>query len=133
MSEGDDGYTDCPDPRCVSGSTIERQYIERITSLLLLAGADGARKKGTDKRHPYFDDLDKIIGLNGTANEDMAVFTTGLAGRPPSPFGHDVIDQHMAVKKILKAAGLPENWGTCQTCKGDGTFKPASKSGKTGS
>lgn len=120
MSE--ENFVDCPNPRCVSGSTIEGQYIERIVSLLLLAGADGARKKGTDKRHPYFDDLERLIGLRGTANEDMAVFTTGLAGRPPSPFGHDVIDQHTAVKKILKAAGLPENWGTCPTCKGDGTL-----------
>lgn len=35
-------------------------------------------------------------------------------------FGHDTIDNYVARKKILVAAGLSEQWGTCQACQGHG-------------
>ncbi len=57
----------------------------------------------------------------------MHELTTGLAGRPCcTSFGHDAVDRWSAVKKINAAAGLPEDWGTCKTCKGD-AIDPAVK------
>jgi hypothetical protein len=56
----------------------------------------------------------------------MTELTTGLAGRAPSFMGHDSIDQSNAVRKIKQAAGLPEDWGTCEACGGEGT-DPASR------
>jgi len=58
--------------------------------------------------------------------DKMTELTIGLAGRTPSFMGHDSIDQHNAVRKIKQAAGLPEDWGTCEACGGEGT-SPASR------
>ena len=107
----------CPNVRCVNGATIEYQYLEKLVFLLLMAG-DSQRRGAEDRRHPYFDALDELIGLKGCPNASMAELTGGLAERPPSVFGHDVMDRHKAVKKIIKAAGLPKDWGNCPTCKG---------------
>jgi hypothetical protein len=99
----------------VNGGTVEFQYLEKLVGLLMLAGSDGVR----GKRHPYFDTLDHMIGLKGVPNESMAELTSALAGRQPDRFlGHDSIDQFKAIKAIIKAAGLPEKWGHCPTCKG---------------
>ena len=112
-------FVPCPDPRCVNGGTVEFQYLEKLVSLLMLAGSDGFNKRGMRKRHPYFDTLDHMIGLKGVPNESMAELTSAFAGRQPDRFfGHDSTDQYKAVRAIVKAAGLPEKWGHCPTCKG---------------
>jgi hypothetical protein len=61
-------------------------------------------------------------------NADVAAITTFLGGRPPSRsvFGHDSLDAWAAVKKLGKLAGLPDGWGTCAHCGGDGV-DPANK------
>jgi hypothetical protein len=46
--------------------------------------------------------------------------TIGLAGRAPCAFGHDCIDRHNAIKKILVAAGLEDDWNVCKPCHGSG-------------
>lgn len=55
-------------------------------------------------------------------------FTTGLAGRAPDRIiGHDELDRHTAIKKVIIAAGLdPDKWGVCPDCSGDG-FKKVKK------
>lgn len=56
-----------------------------------------------------------------------AAITTFLCGRSPdrSFLGHDSIDAWSAIKKLGELAGLPENWSTCATCKGDGIHPDA--------
>lgn len=56
---------------------------------------------------------------------DAVVLSTGLAGRPPGWGGHDAIDRWSATSKIAEAAGVPEGWGTCTTCNGEGTVATA--------
>ncbi len=34
--------------------------------------------------------------------------------------GHDSIDGHVATRKIVVAAGLPDTWGQCPVCEGKG-------------
>jgi hypothetical protein len=100
-----------------SGSTIASKRLTDLVSLLLISGDDARR----GKCHPYFYDAP----LHNTAGDvvcgkDMTELTTGLAGRAPSFMGHDACDRWSAAKKIIAAAGLPETWGVCAECKGEG-------------
>ena len=51
--------------------------------------------------------------------------SSGLAGREKMRglLGHDSIDSWSATKKILAAAGLPEDWGLCPECDGEGVSR----------
>lgn len=114
-------YRKCP--HCEAGTTTARQRLGDLVSLLMLSGEDARRGKG----HPYFYDAP----LHHTAgsepmSKDMSELTVGLAGRGPSFLGHDSCDQWRAEKKIIAAAGLPENWGICPHCNGD-AVDPACK------
>jgi hypothetical protein len=103
------------------GTTADFEYLRRLVSLILLAGSDGVRKDGKG-RHPYFDDLDRLIGMpKGNPTPALGLLTGGLAGRAPDRiFGHDGLDEHHAVRIIVQAAGMPEDWGNCPACKGEG-------------
>lgn len=112
---------DCPDCNGM-GITADFQYLDRLVSLIMLAGSDGVTKTGGKRRHPYFDDLEIMIGMpKEKPTPALAALTGGLAGRMPCPLtGHDAIDQSRAVHAIIKAAGMPEGWGYCPACKGEG-------------
>lgn len=108
-------YKKCPD--CENGATTAHERLSDLISLLMISGSDSLQ----GKNHPYFDGIQKVAyGFNSIPSKDLAELTSGLAGRKCSlPFGHDACDRWSAVSKIIKAAGLPKNWGTCKTCKGD--------------
>lgn len=107
-------YRKCP--QCASGTTTARQRLGDLVSLLMLSGEDARRGKA----HPYFYDAPFHHTAGATPpSKDMTELTTGLAEREPSFFGHDAVDQWKAEKKIIAAAGLPEDWGICPHCKGE--------------
>lgn len=107
----------CPD--CGgSGATLASQRLGDLVSLLMLSGDDAKR----GKCHPYFFEAPLTYTQGKTCGKDMAELTTGLAGRGTSFFGHDSCDKWSAQKKIIAAAGLPETWGTCAACNGNGTL-----------
>jgi hypothetical protein len=99
-----------------TGSTIARQRLEDLVSLLMLSGSDAFR----EKCHPYFYDMPIYNSAGKVCGRDMVALTSGLAGRPPMSLGHDACDKWAAVRKIVAAAGLPESWGECLVCKGEG-------------
>jgi hypothetical protein len=102
-------YRKCPD--CANGSTRSMEALLHLTHLLLIGGADSL--KGS--LHPWLLDAG-VRDVGDTLHE----LTGGLAGRPPrNPFGHDSCDLWSAANKIVAAAGLPKDWGTCKTCNGD--------------
>lgn len=103
----------CPNPDCNHGSTPAAIVLEGAVSLILIAGEDARR----GKKHPYLEWIGSHR-FNGTLGPDATVLSTALAGRKPSFFGHDCIDRYNAKKTIIKAAGLPDDWGICPTCKG---------------
>ncbi len=135
------GYQDPhyrPCPCCENGYTQAGLILNKLVSLILLAGSDVVRHTQKHAKHsllrenipthPWLQEL----GLE-VVSSDMIELTTRLAGRPPSYSGHDGCDEYAVVKKILKAAGLPRNWGYCKHCGGSGddpTTRAASKAWK---
>lgn len=133
------GYLSPDVPVCAacggSGQTASLKAFERIVQLLMVAGEDSAKRPedfkpngraqtiaippgNPHKRlypHPYL--IEAGIDDPGTILHEL---TTGLAGRAPRIFGHDSCDRWGATKKIIKAAGLPEDWGYCKDCGGNG-------------
>lgn len=103
----------CPSA-CVHGSTIDGKWLEVISHLLMMCGE---ARRGRPM-HPWLAALP--LAPYRPTTDRFTELTSRLAGRPPSIFGHDGIDRWRATAAILKAAGLPEDWGTCQTCSGSG-------------
>lgn len=103
-------YKKCPD--CDHGETASCDALNQLVHLIMIAGSNSASRKPP---HSYL----RQVGIEsvGTTLHEVSV---GLAGRPMSFIGHDAIDRWQATKKILLAAGLPEDWGTCKTCNGRG-------------
>lgn len=101
-----------------TGDTTARRRLGDLVSLLMLSGSDAMR----GECHPYFRQT-SLYNTNGkTCGADMAELTSALAGRPPSFMGHDSIDKWSATKKVIAAAGLPKEWGTCAACNGEGAI-----------
>lgn len=98
------------------GTTMARRRLGDLVNLLLLSSRDVQ----VESCHPdfYTDAMDQ--SNSRVCGSDMLELTAKLAGRPPGIFGHGVIDRHVATKKIIAAAGLPETWGLCPECKGEG-------------
>ncbi len=116
-------YRKCP---TCSGAclTPARQWLEAIVSCLLLAGEDS--RYPDRPLHPFLRSFAQRPDVRPSA--ELADLTSGLAGRRIGKgiIGHDAIDRYSAVKKVILAAGLPETWGWCPTCEGDG-IDPAVK------
>lgn len=109
-------YEKCPD--CESGYTDARLRLQSLVRLIMLSGSDSVQ----GKNHPYFDHIGRFVsGFYKAPSKDMAELTSGLAGRTADRFfGHDGCDNWSAEQKIITAAGLDhDNWGICQTCKGE--------------
>lgn len=109
----------CPD--CENGSTVDADWLSAVVHLIMML-REPDRRHGL---HPWLQVLPFRPRAPPTKRAEE--LTSGLAGRAPSGIiGHDAIDNWQAVKAIVKAAGLPEDWGTCKTCGGDNQ-DPASK------
>jgi hypothetical protein len=104
----------CPSDDCENGSTVVGAWIEAIAHLLLMVGEAGITGRSL---HPWLEAVP--LAPRKKPGPQSAEFSGGLAGRAPAgPFGHDACDRWAATKAIIKAAGLPDEWGTCPTCKG---------------
>ena len=107
-------YRPCPSDNCENGYTIAGKWIECLAHLLLMVGEAGVTPQ--KPLHPW------LVGIplapERRPHADAAEFSTGLAGRSMSPFGHDAMDRWHATEALVKAAGLPEDWHICSVCKG---------------
>lgn len=66
---------------------------------------------------------DVVSSLMYSHVEGIEELTLALADKKPeelSPFGLSGTDRYHVLLKILKLAGLPEKWGWCPICKGEG-------------
>lgn len=111
-------YRKCP--HCEAGSTTAHRRLESLVRLILLSGEDTVRKRGTVP-HPYFDWYALGDSQSKVVSSDMLELAEGLSERKleDSLFGFDSTAAWRATNKIIKAAGLDEDWGTCKHCKGD--------------
>lgn len=99
------------------GITAGRHWLGLALMGLLEAGAISY-----DQKTPRTIWLAKTLREEGYPTNDLGDLTTQLCGREPDALiGHDAIDRHNAVDKIIIAAGFdPQTWGICPDCKGSG-------------
>lgn len=111
-------YEKCP---TCDGSGTTTAY-DRVNDLIwfIMISADDTRR---GKCHPWLQQTPLYSTQGLVVSQDIIQLTTALAGREPSFMGHDACDKWSAVKKFLKAADMPEDWGRCTHCGGDG-IKP---------
>lgn len=113
------------------GTTAAYGWVSAIAELLLMVGEDIATQEGGHALHPYLAHLenrpDHFTGrgreyITPRPSPDALQLTTGLAGCEPDDFlfGYGSHGKWQAVATLVKAAGLPETWGVCQTCDGHG-------------
>lgn len=119
-------WRECPSDDCENGMTIAARWLEGIVHLILML-PDAAAQPYYTPIHPWLAALPLVPTKNVKGvgprirppGPQIAELTGGLAGRAPrSPFGHDAIDRWNAVKAIVVAAGLDEDWGICPVCEG---------------
>jgi hypothetical protein len=104
---------------CDNGETIDYKWLHAATYIIGMLGNEAARPR--DEIHPWLQSLPLAPEGRRKPTKEMAKLTTGLAGRAPDGvFGHDAIDQWRIMKKVIKAAGMPKDWGVCPYCKGTG-------------
>ncbi len=102
----------CPSPDCDNGSTVAGKWVEAIIyPLLMLDEPDCGRGM-----HPWLQAIQ--LQPDRPPSSDIKAFCMALAGRESSFLGHDAIDHWHALKVIVRAAGLPDDYFTCKVCSG---------------
>ena len=122
IGEGWPGYVNPHYKECEAckgrGTTADHDWVDALAQYILALG---------ESRNAYYVDSFPMRRIRQSPGAQFREFTTGLAGRPPSfGLGHDSIDRWSATKKLIAAAGLSDDWGTCPDCSGEGT-DPASR------
>lgn len=96
-----------------TGETVARRRLRDLISLLLLSGKDARR----GKCHLFL----QHAPLNGTQGlvpgVDMVELTSGLSLDSAQPGRSE--DWLLAEERIIAAAGLSKDWGTCPECQGE--------------
>ncbi len=107
----------CPD--CGGeGATSALRWVSSVVRLLLMIDED---RRSQDRGRPVHPWLAQVaLKPDQRPSADIAEFGTGLAGRAAGFGGHDAINHWRATTKVIEAAGLPETWGRCPTCSGEG-------------
>jgi len=134
-------YKECPDCSGI-GSTRSDQALETLIRLILMAGENSLeRPAGFSGRgevllpnypgappnhcHRWPHPCLREAGVSDPG-DTMHEVTTALVGSLPSgPFGYCSSDTWKAKQKIFEALGLPEKWGWCKSCNGDGIASDA--------
>ncbi len=94
------------------GSTASRYALDHLVHLIMIAGENSLHGSVP---HPWV----QAAGVRDVG-DIMYELTTGLAGRALGRMDHDGCDRWSAMVKIIEAAGLPEKWGWCEICGGEG-------------
>lgn len=101
------------------GTTNDYEWVDALAQYILLLGGE--------RRDAYYAEHFPLRRSRALPGAQFREFSAGLAGRPSDGLlGHDSIDRWRTTKKLIAAAGLPENWGHCPACAGEGT-DPASR------
>lgn len=109
---------------CDLGLTAEGAWLQKLGYVLAGLADDFEDAQRDRHMHPYLTGL-RDISYGGSKfdrpGEKFGELVDGLAEDPAhaggSIFGRDV---HAAARSLRAAAGLPDDWGICPTCKGEG-------------
>jgi hypothetical protein len=117
-------------PECNgSGYTATAKWFEAITHLYLMMAEDVAAQARGREMHPYLAELgnapyeiqDRTV-VTRRPGADAVDLAVRLVGEEPDPiwgFGGSATSR--ACRKISAALGLPETWGYCPICDGEGS------------
>lgn len=98
--------------------TPDRLWLESLVQLLLIAAENGTAQ---GPLHPWLKNLGNQPESRPTPA--MMELIRGLAGKTPvslGGFGYDAGALWSATMSVIVAAGLPEDWGVCSVCEGNG-------------
>lgn len=116
-----------------SGFTVDYRWIEGILYLVFTAGSDHFDQDRGRDIHPWLLRLPlppaglPVLGYSHIRRptKALAALTDGLAGYKGDSLGYGGGAVYTAMKKLIAAAGLPEDWGICGVCKGAGEVPDA--------
>jgi len=113
---------DCPD--CNGGWTDAAGWVSAVAYVISGLADDADDEARGKAMHPWLTPLREISynSAKGRPGPGFAEFADGLAKnvRPNSIFGREVYATRRA---LIAAAGLPEDWGHCPTCKGHASLE----------
>ncbi len=124
---------------CFGGDTAAMAWLSSVSRLLSMLGeeamsephADALRARGRIFPHPYLTEWGQaprtedgeLVPFGG---EDLVQLVAGLSGGERQHRLAGGAYSYTITKTLLKAAGLPETWGLCPVCGGEGD-DPASR------
>ena len=121
-------YVACPD--CKGGQTTSGWALQRLAHLIHVVGQDSLeRPKGFEptpgqyrvigrRNYPHPWSVEAGIDDPGEEFHELVLGLTGLPAEEAFSIGGS--GQWEIMRKILTAAGLPEDWCTCKRCGGEG-------------
>jgi hypothetical protein len=111
---------DCPD--CANGATDAYEWLQSIAYCITGLADDAADEARGAAMHPYLTPLREVSynHAKGRPGSQFAEFADGICSDAQGFMGRNVYRMHRA---LIAAAGLPEDWGMCPTCKGHGSVE----------
>lgn len=98
------------------GATPAHQWLVACCQMISMLGDDLYAQQQGRPMHPYFDHF--YSTARGTRpTPDIAELIEGLTGRELHPLSSN---GWTIANKVIAAAGLPEKWGWCTACDGEG-------------
>lgn len=110
----------CPD--CANGATDAYEWVQKVAYVIAGLADDAAEEARGRRMHPYLEPLREISygHVKGRPGTQFAEFADGIAPEAGSFMGRDV---YRVQRALIAAAGLPDDWGLCPTCKGNASVE----------
>lgn len=112
-------YRECPEKKCIRGETPGAVVLMDLCYVILSAAQTSVNtRNGLDWIHPYMEGLPNNPGIRPTP--DLADFIDKLINNPDKSVRHPLgVQAYDLYRALQKAAGVGDDWGVCQTCKGE--------------
>ena len=110
--------TSCPD--CENGETPDGELLNGIAYMLTGLADDVLAQEQGREMHPYLRPIHDISYVQGSPRPTLR-FEEFIKGLMPEDRGRHMFGRqpYDMVGRLLELAGLEDDWGWCQTCKGD--------------
>lgn len=125
-----DELDEAPCPDCARGYSPAGEWLQTLMyRLSMLAGDIRDQQRGmglhpwlaNDTYPPTTRDHKHVYRPSADILELVAGLSETTVSRMLEPFGR--ASEYRMAQKVIAAAGLPEEWGTCKTCNGHGSVE----------